>query len=33
MSKTSWLVATIHEPLNRTYDLPVASRDGHCRGR
>jgi hypothetical protein len=22
MSKTSWLVATIHEPLNRTYDLP-----------
>lgn len=22
MSKTSWLVATIHEPLSRTYDLP-----------
>ena len=22
MSKTSWLVATIHEPLNRTYGLP-----------
>ena len=22
MSKTSWLVAAIHEPLNRTYGLP-----------
>ena len=22
MSKTSWLVATIHEPLNQTYSLP-----------
>lgn len=22
MSKTSWLIATIHEPLNRTYGLP-----------
>ena len=35
MSKTSWLVAAIHEPLNRTYGLPprpetvtVAAADG-----